>query len=100
MGAVREAFQLAWGSLRDQPLRSALAVLGIADCEFWGHPDNHVPSSADLDRAVAQVREELRSKVQGRQACLPLRPRWRFATANPLAVCLAIVRFCHKDSLR
>jgi len=29
MGAVREAFQLAWGSLRDQPLRSALAVLGI-----------------------------------------------------------------------
>ena len=29
MGAVREAFQLAWGSLREQPLRSALAVLGI-----------------------------------------------------------------------
>ncbi len=29
MGAVGEAFRLAWGSLRDQPLRSTLAVLGV-----------------------------------------------------------------------
>lgn len=29
MGSAGEALRLAWGSLRDQPLRSALAVLGI-----------------------------------------------------------------------
>jgi LmbE family N-acetylglucosaminyl deacetylase len=57
--AERRHDPLAYAALRANESRRGLAELGVDDVVFWGLPDGHVPSDADLfaarTRAVAEI---------------------------------------------
>lgn len=51
----------AYAALRAEESRRGLAELGVDDAVFWGLPDGHVPSEADLATALARAVAELAS---------------------------------------
>ena len=52
---------MAYAALRADESRRGLAELGIDDVVFWGLPDGHVPSDADLAAAMARALAEFAS---------------------------------------
>ncbi len=44
-----------YGATRQAEARHAAAVIGIGELEFWGYPDNHVISEADVAGLVPRV---------------------------------------------
>ncbi|MBL8734840.1 MAG: PIG-L family deacetylase [Planctomycetes bacterium] len=57
--AERQHEPAAYAALRAEESRRGLAELGVDDVVFWGLPDGHVPSEADLAAAVARAVAEL-----------------------------------------